>query len=60
MTELQKLDAAVKDQVTMEVQCVERLIAGKMKKDQYVEMESNLKSKKEDLYQKMEALLSSL
>jgi oligosaccharyltransferase complex subunit alpha (ribophorin I) len=60
VAELQKLDSSVKDQVNLEAQYAEKLIAGKMKKEQYVDVETTVKNKKDEIYQKMEALLGSL
>lgn len=60
VAELQRLDSQVREQVTYAIQLAERLIAGKMNKQQYVEMESANKTKKEDICQKMDALLAAL
>lgn len=60
MGELQKLDSAVKEQIAIAIQHTERLMANKMNKTQYLEQEAAINSKREDLLQKMETLLSSL
>jgi len=60
VAELQKLDDRMKEQIGMNINSAEKLIAGKMNKAQYVEYEGNVNSKREDLYQKMENLLGSL
>lgn len=60
VAELQKLDAKVKEQVGLEMQYAEKLVMGKMKKDQYVDTEASIKKVKEELYAKMETLLTTL
>jgi len=60
IAELQRLDERMKDQIQMNINSAEKLIAGKMNKAQYVEFEGNVNSRRDDLYQKMEALLSSV
>jgi len=60
VAQLQKLDTDVREVINTGITQAERLISGKMSKQQYVDVESTVKTKKEDLYQKMEALLSSM
>lgn len=58
--ELQHLDSQVREQVNLAITYAEKLIAGKMNKQQYVDVEATVRSKKEDLYTKMEGILASL
>ncbi len=58
--ELQKLDSLVRDQVNLANQYAEKLIANKMSKQQYVDYESTVKGKRNDLIGKMEAILNTL
>ena len=60
MTELQHLDATVRDQLNLAVTNAEKLIAGKFSKQQYIDADAAIKTKKEDLYQKMETILGGL
>lgn len=60
VNELQKLDRLVKDQLSNQVTYAEKLLAGKMKKDQYVDFEQGIAKKKEDLLEKMDNILASL
>lgn len=60
VAQLQKLDSEVREVINTGIAQAERLISGKMSKQQYVDVEATVKSKKEDLYQKMEALLSAM
>ena len=59
MGELQKLDQQVKEQITLLVTYSEKLVAGKMNKTAYLDTEKAVQSKKDDLCQKMEVMLSS-
>lgn len=58
--ELQRADALVREHIGMVITSAEKLIAGKMNKNQYVDSESSFKAKREDLCQKMENILASL
>lgn len=60
LSELQKLDVLVRDQVTLSIQQAEKLVAGRLSKPQYLEAEANVRTKREDLCQKMDAILASL
>lgn len=59
VAELQKLDSAVKEQTNLAIQSAEKLIAGKMNRQTYIDNEANIKSKKEDYCQKMENILAA-
>ena len=58
--ELQKLDGQVRDQVNLAIQYAEKLISGKMSKQQYIEYESNVKGKRDDICRKIDSLLNTL
>lgn len=60
VSELQSLDSSVRDQLNLAVSSAEKLIAGKYNKQQYLEVETNIKAKKDDLYAKMESILDGL
>jgi len=60
VAELQRLDERMKEQIQLNITYAEKLIAGKMNKTQYVDFEKNVSEKREDLYQKMETLLTTL
>jgi len=58
--ELQTLDSQVREQVNLAITYAEKLIAGKMTKQQYLDVEATVRSKKEDYYSKMEGILANL
>ncbi len=58
--DLQKLDGQVRDQLNLAIQSAEKLIAGKMSKQQYLDHESNVKAKRDDICRKMDALLDGI
>lgn len=60
VTELQQLDSSVRDQLNLAVTNAEKLISGKYTKQQYIDVDANIKAKKDDLYQKMETILGGL
>jgi oligosaccharyltransferase complex subunit alpha (ribophorin I) len=60
VAELQHLDGQVRDQVNLAITYAEKLISGKMNKQQYVDVEATVRSKKEDYYGKMEVILGNL
>lgn len=60
VSELQRLDERMKEQISLNITSAEKLIGAKMNKAQYVEYEGNVNAKREDLYLKMETLLNSL
>lgn len=59
VSELQRLDHQVKDQIMSLITYAEKLVAGKMTKATYIESEKSVQAKKEDLCQKMENLMAS-
>jgi oligosaccharyltransferase complex subunit alpha (ribophorin I) len=60
VAELQRLDSLYKDQLNLAIQMAEKLVAGKINRQQYLDGENGVNSKREDIYQKMEALRASL
>uniref|UniRef100_A0A6Q2X5S8 Dolichyl-diphosphooligosaccharide--protein glycosyltransferase subunit 1 n=1 Tax=Esox lucius TaxID=8010 RepID=A0A6Q2X5S8_ESOLU len=58
--EVQKLDGQVKELVCRSCQEAERLVAGKVKKEAYIENEKNLASKRLDLVTRIDSLLDTL
>lgn len=60
MNELQVSDRQYKDLVALAITLAEKLVNGKMNKQQYLENEKINKTKREELDSKMEALRSSL
>ncbi|XP_064633039.1 dolichyl-diphosphooligosaccharide--protein glycosyltransferase subunit 1-like [Lineus longissimus] len=60
IAEIQKLDLLYRDQVNQAVTFAEKLVAGKLNKSQYLENEASNENKKDDILQKMEAILSVL
>jgi len=60
VNELQKLDRLIKEQLGVQVTYAEKLVAGKMKKDQYIEADQGIVKKKDDLLEKMDNILISL
>lgn len=58
--ELQKLDAAVKDQLVLAMTAAEKLVGNRMNKQQYMEQEPIIRSKRDELCNKMDAIISSL
>lgn len=56
MTELQRLDSQYKEQIGLAVVSAEKLVNGKIAKQQYVDSDAALNSKCSELYQKMESL----
>lgn len=60
MTELQRLDAQYKEQITLAITAAEKLVGGKLARQQYLDNESAITGKCEDTYKKMEALRTSL
>merc|ERR1712127_1166601 len=57
VAELQKFDALVKDQINLSITAAEKLITGKFTKQQYIDYEGTLNTKKDDLYSKMDDIL---
>lgn len=60
VNELQVSDRQYKDLVALAITLAEKLVNGKMNKQQYLENEKINKTKREELDSKMEALRSSL
>ncbi|XP_048403593.1 dolichyl-diphosphooligosaccharide--protein glycosyltransferase subunit 1 [Stegostoma tigrinum] len=60
VAEIQKLDGQVKDLALKASQEAERLVAGKVKKDTYIESDKHLSSKRQDLVSKIDAILDTL
>ncbi|KAL0978565.1 hypothetical protein UPYG_G00172310 [Umbra pygmaea] len=58
--EVQKLDGQVKELVCRSCQEAERLVAGKVKKEAYIENEKTLASKRLDLVTRIDSLLDTL
>jgi hypothetical protein len=60
ITDLQCLDALVRDQINLASTAAEKLVAGKIQKAAYIEYEAGVKTKRDDIAQKLEAIVSSL
>ena len=60
MNELQVSDRQYKELVAVAITLAEKLVNGKMNKQQYLDNEKSNKSKREELDSRMEALRSSL
>uniref|UniRef100_A0A8C5DYY9 Dolichyl-diphosphooligosaccharide--protein glycosyltransferase subunit 1 n=1 Tax=Gouania willdenowi TaxID=441366 RepID=A0A8C5DYY9_GOUWI len=58
--EVQKLDGLVKEMVCRSCQEAERLVAGKVKKEAYIEGEKNLSLKRQDMVGRIDSLLDTL
>lgn len=58
--EVQKLDGQVKEMVYRSCQEAERLVAGKVKKEAYIESEKNLTGKRQELVSRIDSLLDAL
>ncbi|XP_076607622.1 dolichyl-diphosphooligosaccharide--protein glycosyltransferase subunit 1 [Chaetodon auriga] len=58
--EVQKLDGQVKELVCRSCQEAERLVAGKVKKEAYIESEKTLTSKRQELVSRIDSLLDAL
>lgn len=58
--EVQKLDGQVKEMVYRSCQEAERLVAGKVKKEAYIESEKNLTGKRQELISRIDSLLDAL
>lgn len=57
---MQKLDGQVKELVCRSCQEAERLVAGKVKKEAYIENEKNLTGKRQELVGRIDSLLDAL
>ncbi|ELT91404.1 hypothetical protein CAPTEDRAFT_159283 [Capitella teleta] len=60
VSELQRLDAQVRDQINLASNAAERLVAGKIQKGAYVDYEAGVKGKRDDIIMRLEAHVSSL
>ncbi|XP_043934347.1 dolichyl-diphosphooligosaccharide--protein glycosyltransferase subunit 1 [Protopterus annectens] len=60
VAEIQKLDGQVKELVLKSSQEAERLVAGKVKKETYIETDKQLSSKRQDLINKVDNILDAL
>lgn len=60
VAELQKLDGQYKDLINLAITSAEKLVHGKMGKQQYIDSDKANAEKRDDLYQKMENLRTSL
>ncbi|XP_060691309.1 dolichyl-diphosphooligosaccharide--protein glycosyltransferase subunit 1 [Hemiscyllium ocellatum] len=60
VAEIQKLDGQVKDLALKASQEAERLVAGKVKKDAYIDSDKQLSSKRQDLVSKIDVILDTL
>uniref|UniRef100_UPI00398F1C7A dolichyl-diphosphooligosaccharide--protein glycosyltransferase subunit 1 n=1 Tax=Pristiophorus japonicus TaxID=55135 RepID=UPI00398F1C7A len=60
VAEIQKLDGQVKDLAQKASQEAERLVAGKVKKDTYIESDRHLSSKRQDLVSRIDTILDTL
>lgn len=60
VSEIQKLDGQVKELVLKSAVEAERLVAGKLKKDTYIENEKVHSSKRQDLVSKIDNILDAL
>jgi hypothetical protein len=60
VSELQRLDGTYKEQITLAVTYAEKLVSGKLGKQQYLDAETTTTGKRDEIYQKMETLRQSL
>ncbi|XP_037535180.1 dolichyl-diphosphooligosaccharide--protein glycosyltransferase subunit 1 [Nematolebias whitei] len=60
VVEVQKLDSQLKELVCRSCSEAERLVAGKVKKESYIESEKNLTSKRQELISRIDSLLDAL
>jgi len=60
INELQKQDKVVRESVTTQLTNVEKLVSGKMSKQQYMDADAPLHKKKEDALEKIKAVLSGI
>ncbi|ESO08246.1 hypothetical protein HELRODRAFT_169987 [Helobdella robusta] len=58
--ELQRLDVQVRDQISLLITNAEKLINGRLQKQQYSEIDKGIHEKKDDLCRKMDAIIASL
>ncbi|RUS86217.1 hypothetical protein EGW08_006012 [Elysia chlorotica] len=60
VAELQRLDSLYKEQIGLAIMSAEKLVSGKMGRQQYLDAEAATSSKCDDTYKKMESLRSTL
>lgn len=60
IAELNKLDKVLRDSLNFQVSILEKLIAGKLSKQQYTDQEMQLTKKKTDTYEKIKEIVSKL
>lgn len=60
VAELQRLDSQVREQLMLAIQHADRLVAGRINKQQYLELDSGVRGKRDELCAKMEGILGSL
>lgn len=60
LNELQKLDTQVGEQLLLLIQHAEKVIGGRFTKQQYAEADASVRSKRDELCQKQDAIISSL
>ncbi|XP_047488055.1 dolichyl-diphosphooligosaccharide--protein glycosyltransferase subunit 1-like [Penaeus chinensis] len=60
VVELQKAEKALRDSMTQQLTNVEKLVLGKMTKQQYMDAETPLHKKKEEQLEKMKTILSGI
>lgn len=60
VAEIQKLDTQVKEIVVKSSSEAERLVAGKLKKDNYIESEKQHANKRQELVNKIDNILDAL
>lgn len=60
VNELQRLDSSFKEQVGFSMTYAEKLVASKMSRGQYMDLEQATNAKKEDIFNKIELLLNIL
>lgn len=54
------MDHQYREQINAQVTLAEKLVAGKLNKQQYIDSEKAIVTKREDIYKKMEEISSSL
>lgn len=60
VSELNRLDSLYKDQINLAITLAEKLVAAKLNRQQYLDSETGVNNKREDVYQKMETLRATL
>jgi len=60
VADLQKLDTSIREQITLSMQLAEKLVNGRMSKQQYIDGDATIRAKKDEFSQKMDVILASL